>query len=727
MQQTLSRRAVVGVGAGAALTIPFAVSFTGAGRAPALHTRVAAAAAVTQTQLGAYIQIGSDNTVTVSIGSSEMGQGIMTGMGQLVAEELQILWSQVRVVHALADAAQPNPYANPLFYAQVTGGSTSTRGWYLPMRQAAAIARDTLLQAAALLYGGSWSLASGGMVTDGTTTHPFSDLVAKAATLTPPTSAALATTNTYIGKRMGRVDIPSKVHGAAKFGIDVRLPGMVYASVIHCPTLGGTVASMPATATGALAVVNLGDCVGVVANDTWSAMNIANSLASRITWTLPTNLASRDSAAILATAQNLLTSTTVQPHVYETTGVDPAPSLALAKAKIDQTYTLPYLAHACMEVLNCTASVTATSAEVWAPTQGQQFCIYTVQAITGLPTSAIKIHTTMLGGGLGRKIEQDYISQAVTLAKAVGKPVKLTWSRPQDFKNDKYRPCASIRVQAGANSTGAFTGLIYRNVSPSINIQRSTTPGSNPEDTGAVSGALALPYNIVNRRIEFVPNPADIPLGYWRSVGESYNTFAVECAIDELALAAGVDSMAFRKKLVSGASGDPRALTVLNLVDTLSGWSAGPPPAGRARGMAFLKGFGSYIALVAEISLNAASQIQVNNMYCAIDCGVVVNPGSVEAQMQGGVAHGLAAALWGQVTFANGVPNVNNFSNYRMLRLGEMPTVSVKIAQNTNPPGGVGETGVPCVAPALANAYAKLTGTRVRTLPFYPGATMSDG
>ena len=309
----------------------------------------------------------------------------------------------------------------------------------------------------------------------------------------------------------------------------------------------------------------------------------------------------------------------------------------------------------------------------------------------------------------------------MTVSKAIGKPVKLTWSRTQDFQNDKYRPCALIRVQAGLDVNHNVTALIYRNVSPSINIQRNTQPGNNPEDTGAVAGATGLLYAVPNRRIEFVPNLADIPLGYWRSVGESYNTFAVESAIDELALAGKQDPLAFRKYLLTGNS---RALAVLNAVDTLSGWSTTKLSTGNARGIAFLNGFGSLIALVAQISLNSSGQIKVSKMFCAIDCGVAINPDSIEAQIQGGIAHGLSAALWGQVTFANGVPNATNFSNYRVLRMSEMPTVSVKVISSTAAPGGVGETGVPCVAPAIANAYATLTAKRIRTLPFYPGATM---
>jgi isoquinoline 1-oxidoreductase beta subunit len=516
--ETVSRRTIIAGGvavAGAALVVPFAVTFTG----KTATSGMAAAAAPAGVQLGAYLRIDDLNNVTVFIGSTEMGQGIMTGMGQLVAEELALNWAQVSVEHAPASAANPNPYANPLFHMQLTGGSTSTRGWYLPMRQAAAIAAQTLLSAAeSLTPGGGWKLAQGGQVTNGTKTYRFSELVATASKLTPPTTAPLATTTNVIGKRMPRTDIPAKVNGSAVYGIDVQVPGMLFASVVHCPTLGGTVASMPASATGAVALVNLGNGVGVVAGDTWTAMNIANSLTSKIQWNKPQNTASRDSASILSTANGLLTSTTVTPRVYETAG-DPGPALGAAATKIDATYQLPYLAHGCMEVLNCTASVTATSCEIWAPTQGQQLALLTAQSITGLPASAITIHTTFLGGGLGRKFDQDYIGEAIKIAKALGKPVKLTWSRKQDFQNDMYRPCASIRVQAGLDQNGAFSGLIYRNVSPSINIQRNTTPGGNPEDTGAVAGALNLPYAVPNRRIEFVPNPADIPLGYWRSVG----------------------------------------------------------------------------------------------------------------------------------------------------------------------------------------------------------------
>lgn len=699
---SINRRAFLG--GAAALVVPFTVSFK-------------ARAQTAGVTLGAYLKIDGANVVTVFVGSTEMGQGIMSGLAQLVAEELMLSWSQVRGEHALASAASPNPYGNPIFGMQLTGGSTSMRGWYLPMRKAAAIARGQLLAAAGQLYGGTWTLKPGGFVTNGSASYPFSALVGTAANIPPVTNPTLATTSNVIGKKMPRLDIPAKVDGSAIFGIDVRVPDMLHAAVVHCPTLTGKVASMPASAAGALALVNLGNAVGVVAGDTWTAMKIAKSLASKIAWTQPANMATIDSAQVQANGRTLAQATNVTPKVYETTGaVDPAIVLASSR-KVDALYQTPFLAHACMEVLNCTARVTATSCEVWAPTQGQQFCIPTIRAITGLRPDQIVVHTTFLGGGLGRKIEQDYIAQAVTIAKAVGKPVKLTWSREQDFKNDKYRPTAAMRVQLGGlDPNGAITAMLYRNVSTSINGQKG-----NPEDTGAAAGALGLPYPIVNRRIEFVANPCDIPLGYWRSVGESYNTFAIESAIDELALALGRDPMALRKSLLMN---DARARGVLDAVDKASGWSTSAAPAGSARGVAFLKGFGSYIALVVQVSRKADGTVKVDKAFCAIDCGIAINPDSIEAQVQGGIVHGLTATLWGEAVFVGGVPKPSNFNNYRVAKARDLPQMSVTVIASTAAPGGVGETGVPCVAPAIANAWAKLTGQRVRTLPFYSGATM---
>ncbi len=693
---------------GAAFVLPFAIS---------ISPRSAEAAA--PVQIGAFIRIDETNTVTLSIGSSEMGQGIMTGLAQLVAEQLQINWSQMRAEHAVGGAGAGNPYANPLFHAQITGGSTSMMGWYTPMRTAAATVRDMLIAGAARQTNTTgWRLGTAGTVTNGTLTLTFADVAATAASITGLPAPVLATTTKFVGQRMQRLDIPAKVNGSAIYGMDVQVPGMVFASVVHCPTLGGTVAATPAkpNRAGVLGVVNLDTAVAVIANNTWTAIKAARDLEGTITWLRPSDTTRMDSATLAATAQSLLTSDSATAFVAEAVGT---PTMAGAVKTLDQTYRLPFLAHACMEVMNCTASVTADRCEIWAPTQGQEFIIPAAAAACGLTNDKVILHTTYLGGGFGRKIEVDYVVQAVRCSRQLGVPVKLIWSREQDFQNDKFRPSALIRVQAGLDASNNVTSVIYRNVSPSIKLQRGPSSVTNPEDTGAVAGAKGLPYSFTARRIEHVALPTDIPLGYWRSVGESYNTFAVESAMDELAKLANINPLTFRRDRLA----DPRAKAVLTAVETLSSWK-NTPPTGYQRGVAFLKGFGSYIAMVAEVGKTTAGTIKVAKIYVAVDCGVVINPDQVEAQMQGGIAHGLAAAMWHQATFVAGVPQVRNFSNYPYLKLQSMPTVSIKLVASAAAPGGVGETSVPVVAPAVANAWAKLTNTRLRSLPFYPGTTM---
>jgi len=698
-------------GAAAVLLVPVSIGFS---------TRAANAAT---TNIGAYIKIDDLNNVTLITGQTEMGQGISTGLAQLMAEELMLNWSQVRFEHA---PVLPATYGLPGWGLQLTGGSTSMMMWYKPIREAAAKAAYRLKGAAAAKFGGSaaqWSLALGGYVTHGTNgTKAFKDLLTHVGGISDPGSVSLLGTKRIVGKNMRRLDLASKVNGAAVFGTDVKVANMVFATVIHCPTLTGTVKSAPTTASGALKVVNLGDSVGVVAVNTYAAMKAANAIASKITWNYPATLSTLDSTALETAAQSLLTAASpANLQVFENVGSPDADLNTL-----DATYKTPFLAHACMEVLTCTASVTMSGSnvskvEIWAPTQGQSFIPASVRSIagmSGLTDAQIVVNSMLCGGGFGRKIEQDYIIQAVKLAKAMAKPVKLTWSRPQDFKNDKYRPYAAMRVRAGADADG-INGFVFRNISASINTQRA----NNPEDRGAAAGATNMPYKLPNRRIEFAPLPTNIPLGYWRSVGESYNTFAIESAIDEIAVALRKDPIDYRLKLLDGNS---RATALLETMKNSTSYQNMDP--GR-RGVAFLEGFNSYVALAVEIDLDAASKIKVTKAHYVIDCGVAINPNSIEAQMQGGLVHGIYSALYSQVKFANGVPNVTNFSNYRVLVASQMPVVTVDIVEGdptTDRPGGIGETGVPCVAPAIANAYYRMSALRVRELPFYPNSTMDE-
>jgi isoquinoline 1-oxidoreductase beta subunit len=700
------RQAMGGIGASAsALVFGFALPLTPS----------PASAGTTATAITAWIAIDVDESIIIQIGAQEMGQGIMSGLAQVAASELMVDWTKVRAHTAKADPK----FANPMTHAQFTGGSTSMRGFYQAMRVAGATVREMLKQAAANRWGVSISSvkAAHGAVTDGgSQSLTYGQLAFDASKLSPPSSPPLLGSS-LIGKSVPRVDIPTKLNGSAVFGIDVRVPNMLYAAVKQCPVFGGTLPPGYVAPKVGIATVPLDNAVAVVSNDTYSAIRGARSL--KIDWVLPPDASDKDSAAVSAAAQQLMLSGS--PAVAESQG-SALSDIAASPRKLDVTYSLPYLAHACMEPLNCTVSVTAKRCDIWAPTQAPGNVAATAASLTGLPAKAIHVNTTYMGGGLGRKFEMDYVVQAIRVAMAVKRPVKLTWSREEDFTHDQYRPMALIRIRAGLDASGNITGWANRIVSPSILYQRWPGLLVNGVDSQAVDGAVALDYTFGSRLVEYVRHPVGIPVGFWRSVGHSLNAFSVESAIDELALLAGKDPLAFRQSMLAG---NPRGLAVLNAAASLAGWGTSLP-AGHARGIAYSVGFGSIVAQVAEVSATATS-IRVHKVACAIDCGQAINPNSVTAQMEGAIAHGLAAALWGNMTFTKGAANYANFSHYRMLRINEMPQVSVKIVNSGGPIGGVGEPGVPPIAPAVANALAKLTGKRVRSLPFFPGATMSDG
>jgi isoquinoline 1-oxidoreductase beta subunit len=589
----------------------------------------------------------------------------------------------------------------------------SVRGYYLALRTAGAAARDMLRRAAAQRFGVEMSACyavNGAVHVRGTTkSATFGQLASAAAALPVPAHPALTPANRFriIGRSVPRLDVPAKVRGAAVYGIDVRVPGMQHAVVVHCPSVVGTLTSPGPTPPGAGAIVPLDNAVVVVAATTWHAMRAARAL--RPTWSVPSSVSQLESQTISAQAAQLMTSGV--PVVADAAG-DAETAFAGAAHKLDLTYTVPYLPHATMEPLACTASVTSSGCEVWAPTQAPGLAAATAAAICGLPADKVTVHTTMLGGGLGRKFETDFVAHAVAASKAVGTPVKVTWTREEDFGHDQYRPMARMRIRAGLGAGNALAGWWDRIVSPSILYQRGWI-ADGQVDSQAVDGALALPYAMPARLVEYVRHPAQIPVGFWRSVGNSINCFAVESAMDELARAANVDPIAFR---LAHMTGHPRAAAVLRKVAALSGWST-TPPAGRARGVAITASFGSIVAQVAEVSQPAAGRIKVEQVWCVIDCGQVVNPGIVEAQLQGGIVHGMSAALWGGMTFERGVASPRNFDDYRMTRMRDMPRIAVAIMPSTAAPGGVGEPGVPPVAPAVANAWARLTGVRKRSLP----------
>jgi isoquinoline 1-oxidoreductase beta subunit len=709
-------------------------------------------AATPGTPVNTWLRIGTDESITLTIGSSDMGQGSFSGLAQILAEDLMVDYARVATVQGGPTLASPAPIGTAIN----TVGSGIIRANFWKMRDAAAAAREMLVQAAMNAKGDSTRAnfsVSNGVITHlpSSTTMTYGQVSAAAALLPAPATAPLVPDANFrlIGKTMPRFDIPNKVDGSAIYGLDIRLPGMVYAVIRHSPSLGGTLANTPSKPSGMLAVVptkvmagtNRGvealgnvNAVAVVGTNTWDAWQAAKSL--RLTWTLPANAASMNSAQFLADAQALAVSATpyaagaANPAgtLYTVEGDAPSANAAISgSAKIvDATYTLPYVAHACMEVLNCTVDyVAGTRCDIYAPTQSAKSVLSLAVALTGLTADKITVHTTYLGGGLGRKAELDFVSQAIQVAMAIGKPVKLMWPREEDFTHDQYRPMALIHTKAGLDPNGNILGWFYRNISPSILGQRGSVLGPKGDSQG-YEASQALPYNFGPRVTEYVTHPSPIPVGFWRSVGASLNTFGVESMMDELATAAGQDPYQFRRSKLM----DPRWIAVLDATAQLGNWTT-PPASGRARGIAIGTAFNSIVAQVVEIATSSSSNgFTVVKVSIALDCYLAVNPGSLDAQLTGGMVHGLNAALYGRQTFTNGAAQSKNFSNSRMIRLNEMPQVAVTLIPNpvaadrTVTIGGAGELGVPTLAPALANAYFKLTGKRVRSLPFFPTATM---
>ncbi len=710
-----------------------------------------ARAAGTEGQVNSWLSIGTDDSITLTIGCSEMGEGSFSGLAQILAEDLMVDYGRIATRQGGPTLATPAP----LGAAINTVGSSVIRANFWKMRDAAAVAREMLVQVAMNRKGdstrGNYTVSNGVIRhAPSGTTLTYGQVAADAALLPPPANAPLVPDGQFavIGKTVPRIDIPAKLDGSAQYGIDVRLPNMVYAVIRHCPTFGGTLASTPAKPSGMIAVVPVSvaagtgrgadgvgnvNAVAVVGPNTWDAWQAAKRL--KVNWKLPANVAALNSTQFLADAQQLAISAT--PYVaggangpgtlytVEQSANDADAAITGAAKAVEAIYTLPYVAHACMEVLNCTVDyVPGVKCDVYAPTQSARSALGLVVSRTGLSPSQVNIHTTYLGGGLGRKAEVDFINQAVQVAMAVQRPVQLMWPREEDFTHDQYRPMALIHARAGLDSNGNIVGWTYRNVSPSILAQRGVTLGAKGDSQG-IEGAHSLPYDLGAYLTEYVAHPAPIPVGFWRSVGASLNTFGVESMIDELAAAAGEDPYQFRRTRLT----DPRWIAVLDAAAELGNWSA-PLRSGRARGIAIGAAFNSIVAEVVEISSVTSSSIRVDRVSVALDCYLAVNPGSIEAQLTGGVVHGLNAALYGKQTFVNGAAQSKNFNKSRMIRLNEMPQVDVTIIPNpqsasrTVPIGGVGELGVPTLAPALGNAYFKLTGIRARSLPFFPNATM---
>jgi len=645
-----------------------------------------------------------------------MGQGVYTALPMLVAEELDADWSKVRVEAAPVDPA----YNHTLWGMQATGGSTSTWTEWDRLRQAGATARTMLIAAAAE----TWQVDPASCRAEkGQVLHPdsgrrlsYGQLAEKASGMAPPPDVVLKdpANFTLIGKPTKRLDTPEKVNGQAVYGLDVTVPGMLTALIARPPVFGGKVKSFDAekalAVPGVRHVVEIDRGIAVVADGFWPARRGREALA--IVWD-EGPLAGLDSQKQRQQYAELAK----LPGAVANKKGDVEAALGHAARKLEAVYELPYLAHAPMEPLNCVADVRPDSCEVWTGTQFQTGDRDAAVEITGLKPEQVKLHTTLLGGAFGRRgvFDSHFVREAVQVSKAVKAPVKVIWTREDDIRGGYYRPLAFHAIAAGLDGAGNPVAWRQRIVCQSF---MADTPFEGAVvidgvDAVAVEGAADLPYEIPNLLVDWQKAPGGVPTLWWRSVGHSHTAFVVESFLDELAHAAGKDPYEYRRALLAK---HPRRKRALELAAHKAGWGQ-PLPEGRGRGLAVHKSFESFVAQVAEVSVSKEGKVRVHRVVCAIDCGPVVNPDTIRAQMEGGIVFGLTAALYGEITFENGRVQQRNFNDYRMLRLNEMPAVEVHIMESQDKMGGVGEPGVPPIAPAVANAIFSATGTRIRRLP----------
>ncbi len=665
--------------------------------------------------LNAFVRIGSDESVTVISAHSEMGQGIYTSLPMLLNEELQADWSRVRVEAAPVDKI----YNHPVFGIQMTGGSTTSPAEWERYRKMGAVARVMLVEAAAH----QWNVdASSCHVENGVVIHrasgrraTFGSLANAAAQLTPPADVPLknAKAFTQIGKPTRRLDTPSKTNGSAQFGLDVSVPGMLTAVVARPPVFGGRVVKFDASETlkvpGVKAVQQVPSGVAVIAERFWPAKLGRDKLI--VDWDLGPN-------AGLSTEQMLrdFAETAKNPGTVAKKTGDPAAALKTAAKTITAEYDVPYLAHAMMEPLNCVVDLRAESCEIWTGTQFETVDRANAAQVAGLPPEKVQIHTTLLGGGFGRRANpaSDFVVEAVHVAKAAKAPVKVVWTREDDLRGGWYRPMWHDRFVAGLDASGNPIAWTHTIVGQSI--MQGTLFESffikDGIDPASVEGAADILYGIPNLQVDLHSPKIGVPVQWWRSVGHSHTGFSVEAFLDEVAHAGGKDPYELRRALLAK---QPRLLAVLELAAQKAKWGSKLPP-GVGRGIATHFSFDSYVAQVIEASVEKGA-VRVHRVVCAVDCGLAINPDTVKAQMEGGIIFGLTAALKTEITLKDGRVEQGNFHDYQMLRIFESPEIEVHIVPSSENPTGVGEPGVPPVAPALANAIFAATGKRIRRLP----------
>jgi isoquinoline 1-oxidoreductase beta subunit len=655
----------------------------------------------------AFVQIAADGTITIVTPAVEMGQGGHTGMPMIIMEELGGDWRKL----AVQDAPAARIYNNPLFGQQSTVGSFSVRGWYTELRRIGAAAREMLVAAAAQ----EWNVpASECTVANSIITHrpsgrtrSFGSVAQRAAVLPVPQEPAVRKNTEFrlIGTSPARVDVPLKVDGSARFGIDVVLPDMLIGAVKTSPTLGGTLKSFDDSAArgmkGFHSTVALRDGVIVLAKTYWQAKSALDKVAVMYD---AGKLAGVDSDKV----SSLLRAGFAEPGAVVRNDGDTDTALAGASRVVEATYEVPYLAHACMEPMNCVARVTAEGCEVWCGTQTPQSAQAAAVAVLKIPAERVTVHTTYLGGGFGRRGEADFVTQAVTASKASGRAVKLIWSREEDIQHDFYRPAAAIRFRGGVDAAGKLTALDCRVVT-------SAAPSfGGPPNAGFYTGSLGdMAYAIPNLRVSGLNKDIGVRFGFWRSVNQSHNPFMLEGFLDEVAAATGKDPYQFRRSLLQHDKAK-RQLAVLDMVADKAGWGARQP--GHFYGISAFAAYGSYIGSVVDVTLKGKTVV-LQRVVTVLDCGVAVHPDNIKAQLEGGMVYGLSAVLRGEITLKDGAVQQGNFHDYPLLTMAEMPRTECHIMPSSEAPGGVGEPGTAPIAPSLASAIFAATATRVRTLP----------
>jgi isoquinoline 1-oxidoreductase beta subunit len=703
-----SRRDFVnaGVAVGGGLLLGLALPGR-AGKPPKGAAAGVKSTALRGSQLNAWLKIAGDNSITVIVDRSEMGQGVYTALPMLIAEELNV------DVDAIQVAAAPvgDAYINPGNGGQITGTSNSVQDAWEKLRLAGAQARMMLISAAAK----HWQIdpaecrAMHGAIRAHGKVLTYGQLAAAAALEPIPENVKLKLKAEFqiIGKSAARIDSPGKVDGSAEFGLDVKLPGMLYAAIAQSPVLGGKVKTLDPGAAekmpGVRNVLSTASGVVVVADHFWQALQARKTLA--VTWD-PGSNARLDNAAITALLKK---TAAAEVGLAARTDGDVAQALKSAQQRLNASYELPLLAHATMEPMNCTADVNADGCDLYVGTQVQQVAQATAAAAAGLASAQVRVHTTLLGGGFGRRLDIDFIPAAVEASKAAGAPVKLIWTREDDMTHDTYRPPALEEVSGGFDAAGKFSAFKLHIISPSITARMF--PPVKGVDDSVIEYAINFPYDVPNVAVTYSRQEIGIDVGYMRSVSHAPNCFAIESFIDEMAAAAAKNPCDFRMQLLQKK---PRHRRVLQLTAERAGW--GRAPAGRYQGMALMEGYTTHLAQVAEISI-AQGALKVHKIACVVDCGQMINPRIVESQIESGIIFGLSAALWGEVTIAAGRVQQTNFNNYRLLRGNEMPEIDVHLVESDEPPGGIGEPAVALVAPAICNAIFAATGKRIRRLP----------